>query len=108
HFLHKMFPMHCPTKSRAGGLRTETTINNTRELGIGKLLKNLSALRQIGFQANRRLLDVQKISHDCSIGEAAFDKVIRPIEIKGQRASALRFRSEEHTSELQSRFDLVC
>ena len=72
-------------------LRTETTINNTRELGIGKLLKNLSALRQIGFQANRRLLDVQKISHDCSIGEAAFDKVIRPIEIKGQRASALRF-----------------
>ena len=43
-------------------LRTETTINNTRDFGIGKLLKNLPALRQIGFQANRRLLDVQKIS----------------------------------------------
>ena len=41
-------------------LRTETTINNTRDFGIGKLLKNLPALRQIGFQANRRLLDVQK------------------------------------------------
>jgi hypothetical protein len=72
-------------------LRTETTINDTRDFGIGKLLKNLPALRQIGFQANRRLLDVQKISHDCSIGEDAFEKVVRPIEVEGQRAAALRF-----------------
>ena len=72
-------------------LRTETTINNTRDFGIGKLLKNLPALRQIGFQANRRLLDVQKISHDCSIGEDVFDRVVRPIEVNGQSASALRF-----------------
>ena len=72
-------------------LRTETTINNTRDFGIGKLLKNLPALRQIGFQANRRLLDVQKISHDCSIGEDAFQRVVRPTEVEGQRASALRF-----------------
>jgi len=72
-------------------LRTETTINNTRDFGIGKLLKNLPALRQIGFQANRRLLDVQRVSHDCAIGEDAFDKVVRPTEVSGQRASALRF-----------------
>src|SRR3982751_3869106 len=72
-------------------LRTETTINNTRDFGIGKLLKNLSALRQVGFQANRRLLDVQKISHDCSIGEDAFEGVVHPAEVEGQRASALRF-----------------
>jgi hypothetical protein len=72
-------------------LRTETTINNTRDFGIGKLLKNLPALRQVGFQANRRLLDVQTISHDCSIGEDAFGQVVRPIEVAGQRASALRF-----------------
>src|SRR5580704_12965507 len=50
-----------------------------------------AALRQVGFQANRRLLDVQKISHDCSIGEDAFDRVVRPAEVEGQRASALRF-----------------
>ena len=59
-------------------LRTETTINNTRDFSIGKRLKNLPALRQIGFRANRRLLDVQKISHDCSIGEDAFNQVVRP------------------------------
>jgi len=72
-------------------LRTETTINNTRDFGIGKLLKNLPELRQVGFQANRRLLDVQTVSHDCSIGEDAFEKVVRPVQIEGQRASALRF-----------------
>jgi len=72
-------------------LRTETTINNTRDFGIGKLLKNLPALRQVGFQANRRLLHVPKVSHDCSIGEDAFDRVVRPAEVEGQRASALRF-----------------
>ena len=72
-------------------LRTETTINNTRDFGIGKLLKNLPALRQVGFQANRRLLDVQKISHDCSIGEDAFERVVHPAQVDGQRAAALRF-----------------
>jgi len=43
-------------------LRTETTINNTRDFGIGKKKKltNLSALREVGFSANRRLLSVQR------------------------------------------------
>lgn len=72
-------------------LRTETTINNTRDFGNGKLLRNLPALRSIGFQANRRLLDVQAVPHDCAIGEDAFDQVVRPIEVDGQRASALHF-----------------
>jgi hypothetical protein len=72
-------------------LRTETTIHNTRDFGIGKLLKNLPALREVGFQTNRRLLDVQKISHDCSIGEDAFERVVRPTAVERQRASALRF-----------------
>ena len=40
-------------------LRTETTINDTRDFGIGKRLQQSARLRQIGFQANRRLLDVQ-------------------------------------------------
>lgn len=72
-------------------LRTETTINNTRDFAIGKRLKNLPALREIGFQANRRLLDVQRISHDCAIGENAFHQVNQPVQQGTQRASALRF-----------------
>jgi hypothetical protein len=72
-------------------LRTETTINNTRDFGIGKRLENLPALREIGFQANRRLLHVQCTSHDCMIGEDAFRQVNEPVVVNGQRASALRF-----------------
>ena len=72
-------------------LRTETTINDPRDFGIGKRLSNLPALRRIGFQANRRLIDVQRISQDCAIGEDAFKGINEPIEIDGQRASGLRF-----------------
>src|ERR1700712_4831266 len=72
-------------------LRTETTVNNPRDFGIGKRLTNLPALRQVGFGANRRLLDVQRVSHDCQLGEAAFAQVTQPITVDGQRAAALRF-----------------
>jgi hypothetical protein len=72
-------------------LRTETTINDTRDFGVGKSLKNLPALRQIGFSANRRLLDVQKITQDCAIGEAAFRQVTQPVVVQEQRAAALRY-----------------
>ncbi len=72
-------------------LRTETTINDPRDFGIGKRLCNLPALRRIGFQANRRLVDVQRISQDCAIGEDAFKGVNGPVEVDGQRASGLPF-----------------
>src|SRR6478752_4492945 len=72
-------------------LRTETTINDPRDFGIGKRLFNLPALRRIGFQANRRLVDVQRISQDCAVGEGAFHGVNDPVEVDGQRASGLRF-----------------
>jgi hypothetical protein len=72
-------------------LRTETTINDARDFGIGKRLINLPALRRIGFSANRRLLDVQRLSHDCSIGEDAFRQLNEPVVVGDQRGSALRF-----------------
>ena len=72
-------------------LRTETTINDTRDFGAGKSLKNLPALRQIGFTANRRLLDVQTITQDCALGEAALRQVTAPVMVEGQRAAGLRY-----------------
>jgi len=72
-------------------LRTETTINDTYDFNIGRLLKNLGQLRQIGFSANRRLLNVQTLSHDCLIGEDRFQQLTQPIQVDEQRASALRF-----------------
>ena len=72
-------------------LRTETTINNPYDFKINKGLNNLPALREIGFAANRRLLHVQQLSHDCLIDEDAFRRVNDPVQVDGQRASALRF-----------------
>lgn len=72
-------------------LRTETTINDTQDFAIGKRLHNLPALRVVGFSANRRLLDVQRTSHDCTIGEDRFQQVNQPQQVGTQRTSALRF-----------------
>jgi hypothetical protein len=72
-------------------LRVETTINNSRDFGIGKRLHNLPKMREFGFSANRRLLNVQTISHDCAVGEDTWNQVVRPITVGEQRASALRF-----------------
>jgi hypothetical protein len=72
-------------------LRTETTINNTYDFGIGKRLANLGKLRVIGFAANRRLLDVERLSHDCMLTEDTFQSINTPVAAGSQRASALRF-----------------
>ena len=72
-------------------LRTETTINDTRDFAIGRRLKNLPDLRRVGFDANRRLLDVRLLSHDATLGEDEFHRVVSPTEVDGQHASALRF-----------------
>ena len=75
-------------------LRTETTINNAHDFGIGRLLKNLPALRAIGFAANRRLLEVETISQDCTLAEGVFDQVTKPQRVEEQRVAALRFDDE--------------
>jgi hypothetical protein len=72
-------------------LRTETTINNTYDFGIGKRLHNLPKLRDIGFRANRRLLEVERLSYDCILAEDTFQQINGPVEHAGQRASGLRF-----------------
>ena len=72
-------------------MRTETTINNTYDFRIGKRLTNLPKLREIGFAANRRLLEVERLSHDCILAEDSFQKINSPIVRNGQRAAGLRF-----------------
>jgi hypothetical protein len=71
---------------------TETTINDTHDFGLSKRLNNLAALRQIGFTANRRLLGVQRISHDPIRGAQAFTDLTTPIITgNGTRIPGLRF-----------------
>jgi hypothetical protein len=60
-------------------LRTETTVNQPRDLGIGKELTNLAALAEAGYSANRRLLNAECISHDPAAGTAALEMLTSPV-----------------------------
>jgi hypothetical protein len=72
-------------------LRTETTINQTTDFGLGKRLTNLPALRQIGYTANRRLLAVQRLSHDPITGAEVLHATCDPIvRDDGARIPGLR------------------
>jgi hypothetical protein len=76
-------------------LRTETTINDTYDFNIGKRLTNLPALRQIGFSANRRLLDVQRLSHDPADGTTTLTAITEPVHTDtGQRVAGMRFTDD--------------
>jgi hypothetical protein len=73
-------------------LRTETTINDTRDFGLPKRLTSLPPLRQLGFTANRRLLDAQRISHNPVRGAEAFTALTAPIvRADRERIPGLRF-----------------
>jgi hypothetical protein len=75
-------------------LRTELTVNDPGDFGLGRKLANLPALRELGFQTTRRLLHVQKASQDFAFSEEVFRDVTGPCRVGQQRASALRFGDE--------------
>jgi|SRR5579875_700159 len=70
-------------------LRTETTINDPADFALRKGLSTLPALRARGFAANRRLLDVECLSQDCTVGAEALAQVSRPQVVDGQRVAGL-------------------
>jgi len=72
-------------------IRTETTINDAGDFGVGRRLHNLPTLARIGYKANRRLLDVERTSCDTIAGADAYHKVCQPVIVDGQRVPALRF-----------------
>jgi hypothetical protein len=86
---------HCRIKQyhqQRRALRTETTINDTYDFVIGKRLRHLPTLREIGFSANRRLLGVQRLSHDPAEGIEALAAITDPvITTTGQRVPGMRF-----------------
>jgi hypothetical protein len=72
-------------------LRTETTINNPKDFYVAKAVSNVSHLRDLGDQVNRKLLEVERVSHQCVLTQDALDRLQQPTVEAGQRASALRF-----------------
>jgi hypothetical protein len=72
-------------------LRTETILNNPADFRLGRRLVNLPAFQELGFAANRRLLDVQRASQDSLLGAEVFQAVTSPCQGGRQRASALPY-----------------
>jgi hypothetical protein len=73
-------------------LRTETTINDPTDLRVRKDISNLGYLQRIGREVNRRLLDVQRVSQDCTLSAESVERVVHPtVTDDGQRAPGLRF-----------------
>jgi hypothetical protein len=72
-------------------LRTETTINQASDFGATKALKNLPFLRNQASAVNRRLLEVERLGHNCTLSQEALDRLQRPTLEADQRAPGLRF-----------------
>lgn len=73
-------------------LRTEGTFKNPKDFGINKGLNNFAYLQEIGRNINRRLLDVQRVSHNCGLSGESLNRVVQPtVTEDGQRAPGLRF-----------------
>jgi hypothetical protein len=72
-------------------LRTETIINDPKDFGIGKGISNLPYLQQIGRNINRRLLDVQRVSHNCGLSGESIERIVKPtVNQDGQPAPGLK------------------
>lgn len=74
-------------------LRTETTVSDTRDLGIGRLLcqDTWDALVHIGHQVNERLLEAQLEACACAPDAATLQRVVLPSTQDRQSASGLPF-----------------
>lgn len=72
-------------------LRTETTINNAADFRVGKLLHNLDALRRIGRDVNRRLLELERQTQHCTPAATTFENLVLPTGDVQHHAPGLRF-----------------
>jgi hypothetical protein len=74
------------------GLRTESTFRNPKDFGVNKGLSNLAYLQQLGRHINRRLLEVERVSHNCGLSGDSIQHVVQPtVTENGEKAPGLRF-----------------
>ena len=74
------------------GCRTEGTFRNPNDFGVNKGLSNLPYLNKIGREINRRLLEVERVSHNSGLSGDSIQRVVQPtVTDKGEKAPALKF-----------------
>jgi hypothetical protein len=74
------------------GCRTEGTFRNPNDFGVNKGLSNLPYLQKIGREINRRLLEVERVSHNSGLSGDSIQRVVQPtVTADGEKAPALKF-----------------
>jgi hypothetical protein len=74
------------------GCRTEGTFGNPNDFGVNKGLSNLPYLQKLGRQINRRLLEVERVSHNSGLSGDSIQRVMQPtVTEDGEKAPALKF-----------------
>jgi hypothetical protein len=74
------------------GCRTEGTFRNPKDFGVNKGLSNLPYLQKIGRQINRRLLEVERVSHNSGLSGDSIQRVVEPtVTEDGKKAPGLKF-----------------
>ena len=74
------------------GCRTEGTFRNPKDFGVNKGLSNLPYLQKIGREINRRLLEVERVSHNSGLSGDSIQRVVQPtVTEDGEKAPALKF-----------------
>ena len=74
------------------GCRTEGTFRNPKDFGVNKGLSNLPYLQKIGREINRRLLEVERVSHNSGLSGDSIQRVVQPtVTADGEKAPALKF-----------------
>jgi hypothetical protein len=84
-------------------LRTETTFNDTYDFDINRGLSNLRYLRTLGDHINRRVLETERLAHDCGLAPAQLADLVQPTRTPtGQPAPALKFGQPRVTALLNA------
>ena len=74
------------------GCRTEGTFREPRDFNVNKGLSNLPYLFKIGREINRRLLEVERVSHNSGMSGDSIQRVVQPtVNQDGVKAPALKF-----------------
>jgi hypothetical protein len=74
------------------GCRTESTFRNPNDFGVNKGLSNMPYLQKLGRQINRRLLEVERVSHNSGLSGDSIQRVVQPtVTEDGEKAPALKF-----------------
>jgi hypothetical protein len=83
-------------------LRTEMVVNNPWDVFVRRSLHNLPYLRKVARSINRRLLKLERTSHDCTISHQTFESFVLPSNLDGQHVPGLRFGDPRVTALLRA------